>query len=346
MPVHSAAEWVGLARQALAELIETELAVVSAEIDAKLADEVVPSLGYHIDPHHLSSARTDLLREGKIAPSATATRGGSEVTVWSPVGGRRTTAIAKAAQRKRLLFARYLGWAQGTAKQAGVIGAAAERSVHASLLRSGTFQLTRPEGGNVREFLGVTVPIGALDNAALYVPARPDGTPATPVAVPMEVKNLRDWIYPTSQELYQLLDKAAQLQALRPGVAIAPVLVCRRAHFTTFRMAKAFGFFVIQTKRQYISGVDETNLAEVRNELGFRDLIAGTEADDLVVRRLRDTFPKMATDTAARWKATTANAALCSTFGVLRGPISGRRRRQETDLLRRLAAGAGMGNGW
>jgi hypothetical protein len=26
-----------------------------------------------------------------------------------------------------------------------------------------------------------------------------------PVAVPIEVKNLRDWIYPSSQELYQLL---------------------------------------------------------------------------------------------------------------------------------------------
>ncbi len=33
------------------------------------------------------------------------------------------------------------------------------------------------------------------------------------MTVPIEVKNIRHWIYPGAWELHQLLDKAARLQA-------------------------------------------------------------------------------------------------------------------------------------
>jgi hypothetical protein len=64
------------------------------------------------------------------------------------------------------------------------------------------------------------------------------------VTIPVEVKNLRDWMLPASPEVYQLLEKAAAVQAANPKAAIMPVLICRRVHFTLFRMAKDLGFFV------------------------------------------------------------------------------------------------------
>lgn len=47
----------------------------------------------------------------------------------------RRAAIANASQRKRLLLARYLGWAQGTDARAGLIGPAGERVVRALTAR-------------------------------------------------------------------------------------------------------------------------------------------------------------------------------------------------------------------
>lgn len=35
-----------------------------------------------------------------------------------------------------------------------------------------------------------------------------DGSPGGSVVIPVEVKNVRDWLYPSSPEPYQLLEKA------------------------------------------------------------------------------------------------------------------------------------------
>ena len=53
-------------------------------------------------------------------------------------------------------------------------------------------------------------------------------------------------------QLYQLLDKAARLQTAAPDVPIIPLLVCRRSHATTGKMAKQLGFFVLDTEVQPI----------------------------------------------------------------------------------------------
>jgi hypothetical protein len=54
------------------------------------------------------------------------------------------------------------------------------------------------------------------------------------------------------QELYQLLDKCARLQVQYPQQRLVPVLVCRRAHYTTFVMAKNLGFAVLPMMAQPI----------------------------------------------------------------------------------------------
>ncbi|MER5917830.1 hypothetical protein ABT124_48000 [Streptomyces sp. NPDC001982] len=154
---------------------------------------------------------------------------------------RRQRAVTAAAARKRLLQARYLGWASGTKSGGtGVIGPALESVVHASLVQVAPhgYRLVRPEGGgDISQLLGAPVPIGPLDNAALltvldHQTFRPTGTYWTLI----EAKNLRLCIYPIHPELHQLLAKSASLQVANPGVSFVPVLVCRRAHYLTFRM--------------------------------------------------------------------------------------------------------------
>ena len=96
---------------------------------------------------------------------------------------------------------------------------------------------------------------GPLDHAAVYLELDEDGIPGTAGTIPVEVKNLQDWMLPASPEVYQLLEKAATVQAALPAAPIMPVLICRRAHYTLFRMAKDLGFFVIETRRHFVAPI-------------------------------------------------------------------------------------------
>jgi len=95
----------------------------------------------------------------------------------------------------------------------------------------------------------------------------------------VEVKNIRSWLYPHSQEVYQLLSKAAGLQAHDPSLDVVPVMVCRRANRRIYAMAQHLGFFVIQAEQQP-TGLTEGEgnaLMEVRQELGYQDLRLGKD---------------------------------------------------------------------
>lgn len=141
---------------------------------------------------------------------------------------------------------------------------------------------------------------------------------------------------PSSSELYQLLDKGAGIQAAHPSTRIAPLLVCRRAHITAYRQAKTLGFLVIDTKRQFVPpSVNEARLEEVRTELGFLDLVATDEPDDLIVRRLRLVLPKVSERSAAAWSTT--SQYLGRHLAGLRQATDAHTRR---DLLNELRDGA------
>lgn len=336
-------EWDYLGRKAVLDLLDQELAAAGMEIDARLAEDVWPSVGTPVQPIHLSNALNELVRQGRIIRTTKSTRGGRQVDIYQAVGGRRTTAITRAAARKRLLLARYLGWSQGSPARPGLIGPAGERVVHESLVQAATYRLMRPEGGNVSQFLGQQMH-GRLDNAAILTPIHND-LPGPPIAIPIEVKNQRDWIHPTSQEPYQLLDKAATLQAAQPAVPILPVLVARRAHPIAFKMAKQMGFFIVETRRQYISPVDHDALNQVRAELGFRDLMVQQGVDEKLVRLFGQVLPNDAAERADRWALTASDGAIRLAFHELRHDSNLRHRAHMVEVLRQLADRAGVNEG-
>ncbi len=346
MPQRSVDEYVALARTAIIELLDEEHAAAWLEVEAKITDFPWPGIGHRIDKHHLSTARIELLRTGQIVNPSLGTRGGREVVIIHRADTtRRQTAIARAASRKRILTARYLGWAQGTPSRPGVIGPAGERVVHDSLKESATFRLVNPSGGQVSNLLGYALD-GPLDHAIILTPINDEGLPEAPVVVPIEVKNIRDWIYPSSQELYQLLDKAARLQQYQPTLPIVPVLVCRRAHYTTYKMAKDLGFFIVQAHRQYIASVDTERLAEVQAELGFLDLVEHRGSDPQLVHMFANVFTKHASEFSVRWQRTAMDRELCSVFPHMRNDSSATRRGDTLEVLRDYAERAGCTGGW
>jgi hypothetical protein len=342
-------EYEALGTRAIVELLRQQHAASWLEVEARIADEEWPGLGTPVNPHHLSAARTLLARRGTVRDLAATSRGGRSVSVIALSENASTTVVDRAAARKRLLLARYLGWAQGTPSRPGIIGPAAERVTHASLLAAAPhgYRLVNPTGGGVAEFLGVRLN-GPLDNAAFLTPLDQRGLPLPTVAVPVEVKNVRDWLYPSSQEPYQLLAKATKLQQAQPSQRIIPTLVCRRAHITLYRMAKDLGFFIVEPRRQFISPtIDTDHLREVRSELGFMDLIATVDADKHIVDRLTRTLPTYANDRWERWLRTALSRTSVA-FGEIASDEISRRRQRTVDAMREIAKQDGLvdGGGW
>lgn len=314
-------DYEALGVKGLTELLDVEHAVVWSEVEAKLGDTRCPGLPVPIQPHHLTAARHVLVERGLITTVNQRTRGGRSVPVIVPADQQgRTRAITDAAARKRLLQTRFLTWASGSANNgAGVIGPAGEHVVHAALLQAAPhgYRPINPSGGEVRTLLGAPVPGGPLDNGAFLTTVDAFTlTPSGQYVVLIEVKNLRQWIYPSTPELHQLLDKAARLQLQHQDRRFLPVLVCRRAHFLTNKMAEYLGFYVISTKRQYVPpSVAGRELEEVRTELGYDLEPYAEQPPPALVKHFTQTLQGIAERTATRW---TISAGLRPYFTALR----------------------------
>jgi hypothetical protein len=267
-------------------MVDTEHAIVyPMELEARAADRLWDGFNRTPDPDILHGATESLLAEDDLKLTRERTKGGRRIPILHLSDlSRRKTAFEAAARRKRLLQARYLGWASGAPKTPGIVGSAGEKVVRESFkgAEAHGYVLVNREGpvGNI---LGQPVPGGALDTAAFLTVLR-DTTPHT-IGLLGEVKNIRGRIYPSSREVYQLLHKAAKLQVAHPERLFAPLLICRKLQHITGLMARELGFYVVDLEVQYISpSVDKKSLQEVRNELGYSDLVPSTGADEKLSR--------------------------------------------------------------
>lgn len=339
-------EYVELAVERVRAVLADHHAVVHSELESRIAEANWAGSAGNVDPHHITTALQQLKRDEEIVwEEGRATRGRRQIATIQPVDRRRrATKIDRSAARKRLLYSRYQGWAQGTKRYPqGLIGPAGETAVRLAVIESGALQPAVPGAGEASTLLGVQLS-GPVDSAGFMVPLK-NGLPMSPVTVLIEVKNIRGWIYPNSVELYQLLGKASRLQNSRPDQLILPILVCRKTHPTTYWMAKQLGFFAIETGRQFAGDVDGDALLEVRNELHFNDLFKGADPSVRVRDRLSKTIPKYASAAAEQWRETSAE--LEATFSSLgRKRLSNSTRRIMTNRLREQSAELGHPGGW
>lgn len=300
--------YIAAGKEAIIDLLGLEHAATWQEIQAKIADRPWGDSFPPVDPHHLTTARRELVLERRITESFDTYAGRQIGVVHLTDLSRRRTAFDKAARRKRRLTARYLRWATSTPRHpSGLIGGAAEDVVHASLLRAAAhgYRVIRPKGGDVRSLFAQPIPGGPLDNAAFLQVLDDDGRPLPALLVPIEVKNGRHWLYPNAEELYQLLYKAARLRELSGETEIVPVLICRRRAFITYQFARALGFVAFETQRQYLLAPEEKDaerkLDEVRLELGYADLLVSNEPDPQIVRLFEETLPNYGPGIGIRW---------------------------------------------
>jgi hypothetical protein len=306
---HSRHEYVAFARQAILDLLRQEHAVTWAEAQAKIADHRWPSVPTAINPHHMTTAKQSLRSEGRIVEVSAATVGGQRIGVIHLKDTRGIqTAVERASAHKRSLSASFNAWATPNRdRPGGLLGPAGEAVVHHSLRDAASsgagYLLLGREGSEVRSVFGEDVPGGPLDDAAFLQTLDPGGMPLS-FFVPIEVKNVRHWMYPRSKEIHQLLHKAALLQDAHRDRAIVPVLVCRKKSILAYWMSIEIGFRIIETNRQYLrphADVRPDTFEAVKEDLGFTDLVQTEEADSIITGVFATSLPKEARGIAERW---------------------------------------------
>jgi hypothetical protein len=306
LALHTPQEYVGFAERALIELVRAEGAVLVREAEAKISEARWPSVPTPVNPHHVTTARQRLLRRGWLELSSPIDASGTQFMHPSDQRGKKEM-IRSAVKRKKRLHVRMQKWARATTRYpSGLMGEAGERVVRASLTDAaphGT-RPVNPGGGEVSSLLGEPVRGGPLDSAAWAEQLDEHGRSTGSVLCPIEVKNIRHWIYPPHYELFQLLHKAALLQAAHPDVPICPVLITRMRSWSTDQMSRDLGFRIVDVHKQFVlptEEVDETHVEEVRQELGYADLTRSDTADPNLTNLLAGSIRTTSRPNAERW---------------------------------------------
>jgi len=166
--------------------------------------------------------------------------------------------------------------------------------------------------GQVKEVAGGALAGRTLD-AVGYCPRDRSNPSAGLIPFGVEVKNIRSWIYPWDNEMWDLLT------ALGPRPDVLPVLVARRIHPVAFNFVFDIGAFARQTREQYFawSGTEEDSFtpdafAEVVEAFGFADAIRLEKPDSpsygeplrnhSLVAWFGETLSQYAAAQAAKWE--------------------------------------------
>ena len=276
-------QWEDLTTRALQRLLEERGALVRPEAEAILGESPWASRLFALpanwgpEPHHVTTAHTRLVDDGVLVDRSEELNGRS-VKVWVNARGLNTwgrkTEVQRAEQYKRRLYRRYLAWASNI----NLCGNVAEQAVDSSLRSIAGRHLWHvdAESGKLAQLPGrEEFPWGPLDAGGFWPHVRSDPTSGfIPFAV--EVKNIRNWIYPWSNELWELLTKLGGF----PDVV--PILIARRIHFMTFVLFKAAGVLGYQTRKQWFTNPGNSpeprhrltpdELDRIATELSFRDM--------------------------------------------------------------------------
>ena len=95
----------------------------------------------------------------------------------------------------------------------------------------------------------------------------------------LEVKNVREWLYPNRSEIRDLASKAVAMDCV-------PVLIARRYPYVTFRVLSTCGVVLHQCYNQLFHVHDEDLALKAKNKrlLGYHDIRVGDESDDRLRR--------------------------------------------------------------
>lgn len=104
----------------------------------------------------------------------------------------------------------------------------------------------------------------------------------------LEVKNVREWMYPDREDLVELLYKCCRLD-------IIPVFIARRIPFVTFKLMNTCGVIIHETFNQRFPTTDAEFAAKAQDKtlLGYHDVRVGNEPDARLIKFIHQDLPNL-----------------------------------------------------
>jgi len=112
-----------------------------------------------------------------------------------------------------------------------------------------------------------------------------------------ELKNLREWLYPDSLEIWSAISKCCELNAV-------PLLITRKLPYVTYLFFGKAGVVGYQTHFQFFHPTAEPELARVKavDGLGYKDIRCTLDPDANMIRLFQSTLPRIGADFASRFQ--------------------------------------------
>ncbi|MCH8097022.1 MAG: hypothetical protein IID53_08080 [Proteobacteria bacterium] len=278
-----------IARRRLVNILQKHTVALGRTLEQKIAD--AGPYNQRIDPHILTEARRELIKEGRII------RLTKRNIPWFHLDNTPPTTLTERLQEQEPIH-------QAIMRQAFTkrVGQALEIAAYRAFCSQETLEtfgrfhdlethddstLFRkeepPTGISGREIPGDR----KLDFLARH---------STAGWVGIEIKNIREWMYINRLEVKELLAKCLYLNAV-------PVLIARRIPYVTRRILKPCGVLVWETYNQRYPAADHelATKAKDKNLLGFHDIRLGNEPGPYLTKFISEILPEELPDARGRF---------------------------------------------
>lgn len=281
VPSPAAVDRLELAKKRLQSVLASHTIAPWRTLEQKIAD--AGPLNQRIEPHVLTQARSELTEAGILDGVNPENRGYWYFLASCPKKARDTrfaelepihTALGESAFKLRMGQTLEIAVFRGLLQQEMTFcGAYLDLEAHDD---SKLYKKEEPPSS----LSGKIIPKGIFDFLLFSKEAGPLG---------LEVKNVREWLYPDRAEIKDMLAKCCAIDAV-------PVLIARRMPFITSRLLTAAGVIVHQTFNQRFPEADAklAALAAHKKKLGYHDIRCGNKPDARLLTFLKKNLPKIA----------------------------------------------------
>ena len=272
-------ERIAVARKRLVRVLDTNTACLARTLEQKISDAGPNPL--RIDPHILTEVRSALVKEGVIT---------SRKVLGAPWYYLSLTPIAKVEQRLTALTPIHAKLQRAGFTQR--LGQTMEIAVYRALKAEKRFKTLGgfsdlDQHDDDKPYRKIEPPSSvsgeSMEGEADFMLLTRKGAIAA-----VEVKNIREWLYPDREEVRSIIAKALAVDAV-------PVLIARRIHFVTFRVLNPCGVIIHQTYNQLFPEADRSLADQARHKemLGFHDIRVGNQPDARLINFISGTLPDL-----------------------------------------------------
>ena len=300
-----AIERVNTALRRLPNVLDTQIVAHQKTLEQKISEQGPRT--QRVDPHLLGLAIRELSQQRRIV-----TRHEHEETNTHWFANARVEQ-AEVADRLKSLAPLYASVSQGEFRNkiGDALEIATQNAIHRLQERSsrysfsGYFDLSAPLNRQGR--VPKTEPPDNISGhkSAKLADFHLHGFDAGPLCI--ECKNYREWIYPASTILSDLIEKSI-------GLGATPLLIARRVHYSTIsNLLSPAGILVHESYQQYYPPESAELAIQVREKrlLGFTDVTASYEPAPRTVRFFTTELPRLVDGAAKRFAS---NRAALSDF--------------------------------